>query len=129
MAPEAVCLVIVHNQRIGVKLSRDPKGQFLACDSTVIHDGRIAEGSPGDRDGYAANIVVDDFNSAQCGYWVGATVPIDFDTKDRLVFLEPLGIFAVLELRGENGRDGILREDGNDVIRTKVCRVRMIWHE
>ncbi len=89
----------------------------------------MAEGSPGDRDGYAANFVVDDFNSAQCGYRVGATVPIDFDTNDRRVFLEPLGFFAVLELRGENGRDGILREDGNYVIRTKVCRVRMIWHE
>jgi len=112
-----------------VELTRDPKGQLLACDSTVIHDGRIAEGSPGDGNRYTAHFVVDDFNTAQCGYRVGTAISIDFDANDGLVFLEPLGFASFLELRGEDGGDGILCQDGNNVIRTEVCCMRIIRYE
>ena len=60
-----------------MKLPRDPKSKLLASDSTVIHDGRITEGSPGDRNRNPADPIIDDFASAQNGDGIGTVVSVD----------------------------------------------------
>ena len=47
-----------------MELTRYPKRQLSSLYSTVIHDGRIAKRSPGDRERNAADPVVDNFVAA-----------------------------------------------------------------
>ncbi len=85
MTPEAVGLVVVHDQRIRMKLARNPKGQLFAGNATVIHDGRITKRSPGHRKRDHTALVVDDFMAAQNRDRISARVGADFDADDTVV--------------------------------------------
>ena len=56
--------MVIHDQGVGVQFSRHSERELFTGDATVIHDGRVAERSPGNREEQAAELVVYDFMSA-----------------------------------------------------------------
>ena len=100
--------MVVHNQRIGMEFAGDPEGQFLVADSTVIHDGRIAERSPGDRERNYAALVVDDFMSAEGGYWVGSAIVAHFDANNQIAAAQPGRFGSIFKSRRHDRGNSVL---------------------
>lgn len=89
MAPEAVGLMIVHDQRVGMEFTRDAKGKLFSMNFTVIHDGRITERSPGDRDRHPTELVIDNLMAAQGGNRISASVAADLHADHEILRVEP----------------------------------------
>src|SRR3990172_9626622 len=89
MAPEAICLMVIHDQRVRVKFSRHAEGQLPGCDPTVIHDGRIAKRSPSYCNRYPPDFVVDNLMAAQGRNRIGAAISANFNTDYKILPSEP----------------------------------------
>ena len=72
-----------------MELAGNAEGQLPAFDSTVIHDGRITEGSPGYCDRDAADSIVNDFVTAQRRNRIGAAISPNFNTDHKILPSEP----------------------------------------
>ena len=77
LAPEAIGLPVIHNQRVHDQSAGDPEGQLSTVYLSGIHYAREAERSPSHRYRLAPDNVVHDLVPAEVGHRVGTLVSIN----------------------------------------------------
>src|SRR5713226_6358522 len=82
VTPQGAGLPVIHDKRVAYQESRNPKGERSVLDLSGIHDARVAEWSPGDRDRSSADLVIDDLRPAEDGHRISSRLSIHRNADD-----------------------------------------------
>ena len=110
LLPEGVGGAVVHELVRAVEETAGAEAVDLVADATVVEDGAPAEGAVGERNGDAADGVVDHLVPVDDAAGVGAGVAVDLDADDAVFRADPGGgLLGRDESRVLEGRDAVHR--------------------